>query len=230
MHLTQTHLLLSDLPIYMDQGHASNSHVLDPFTRSNELTLHQPLHVTSHHNHPPEDDGISLDSRRLRTQHTVEGYRDGITSGKVECIQAGFDEGFNVGAFLGLKVGRILGFMEGVSTALKETGHQTTHIDHLVSDAAKDLSTHSVFSEDYWASDGGWKYLVNGSTSTGEVLLEDVANEHPIIMKWEKIVNQEAMKLSLDGNLPILCSDASQLEGEEALARSQSHPQPVVDW
>ncbi|KAG4433081.1 hypothetical protein IFR05_011447, partial [Cadophora sp. M221] len=54
------------------------------------------------------------DIPRLREKHETEGYRDGVTKGKGESVQAGFDEGYGLGAVLGLKIGKILGILEGV--------------------------------------------------------------------------------------------------------------------
>ncbi|EEQ84488.1 essential protein Yae1, variant 2 [Blastomyces dermatitidis ER-3] len=54
----------------------------------------------------------------LRRQHVTAGYRDGISVAKGEHVQRGFDGGFPVGAELGLRVGTVLGVLEGlVATA-----------------------------------------------------------------------------------------------------------------
>lgn len=44
-----------------------------------------------------------------------EGYREGITKGKQDTLQAGFDEGFNV---VGASLGRMVGNLRGEATAL----------------------------------------------------------------------------------------------------------------
>ncbi|KAI1451214.1 hypothetical protein F4805DRAFT_471825 [Annulohypoxylon moriforme] len=229
MHLYPTKRVEGDSYVHMDFMDAPDSTNLDPIVGLSETDFNESSDAISYHH--PHDDSISLDTRRLQTQHNVEGYRDGISAGKVESIQGGFDEGFNLGAIIGLKIGRIIGLIEGVATALKEAGcYSSTHIYHLLSTAEEELSINRVFSEVYWASDGCWKYQVNKSSSDVEILFEDVADEHPIISKWEEVIKQEIMKWGLDENLSILGSDASSLEGEEPSARSQDVPRPAVHW
>ena len=58
------------------------------------------------------------DVPRLRSIHVTSGYRDGIANGKMQSVQAGFDEGYSLGAVLGLKAGWILGVLEGLIAAV----------------------------------------------------------------------------------------------------------------
>ena len=58
--------------------------------------------------------GDISDIPRLRSIHITSGYRDGIATGKMQSVQAGFDEGYSLGAVLGLKAGWILGVLEGL--------------------------------------------------------------------------------------------------------------------
>ncbi|KAI1212851.1 uncharacterized protein F4807DRAFT_352988 [Annulohypoxylon truncatum] len=229
MHLPPTNLMENISYAQMGLMHVDDSSILNPYSGFAEVDLPQ-LSLAPDENQSQSDDGILLDTQRLQTQHTTEGYRDGIIAGKAESIQIGFDEGFDLGANLGLKAGRILGLIEGVATALNESGHHSSaYIDQLLSNAAEELSTDSIFSEKYWASDGTWKYLVVGSTTEGDILLEDVANEHPAIMKWEAVINEEVIRWSIDQNLPILGDNAFLLEGEESSVR-QTPLRPSVDW
>ncbi|KAL9088329.1 MAG: hypothetical protein Q9165_006254 [Trypethelium subeluteriae] len=55
---------------------------------------------------------------RLRSTHTTAGYRDGISSSKVRYVQDGFDEGYSLGATIGLKAGFALGVVESLVKAL----------------------------------------------------------------------------------------------------------------
>ncbi|KAK8907766.1 hypothetical protein QC760_003649 [Botrytis cinerea] len=48
------------------------------------------------------------DIPRLKEKHETEGYRDGVTKGKSESVQKGFDEGYGLGAVLGLRIGKII--------------------------------------------------------------------------------------------------------------------------
>ncbi|KAI1087375.1 hypothetical protein F5B19DRAFT_497410 [Rostrohypoxylon terebratum] len=197
------------------------------------MNAQQSLALTpqSYPNQSLYDLGISLDTKRLHIQHNTEGYRDGITAGKSESIQLGFDDGFNLGANLGIKAGFILGLLEGVATALKETGrYGSTRIDQLLLDAEKDLNVDSIFSEQYWSPDGGWKFLVQESTHGGEISSEDVAKEHPVIMKWEENISQEVVRWRIDLNMPIFGCDATRLEKDGSSTVPRDVPRAAVDW
>ncbi|KAJ7198592.1 hypothetical protein GGX14DRAFT_666180 [Mycena pura] len=51
----------------------------------------------------------------ISSQFTNSGYREGITAGKESALQEGFDAGF---ASVGVPLGRNLGFLRGVASAL----------------------------------------------------------------------------------------------------------------
>ena len=55
---------------------------------------------------------------RLRSTHVTNGYRNGVSDSKVRFVQDGFDEGYALGAALGLKAGWVLGVAEGLVKAL----------------------------------------------------------------------------------------------------------------
>ncbi|KAI0112834.1 hypothetical protein F4814DRAFT_322652 [Daldinia grandis] len=161
--------------------------------------LQQFTELAASHDQSENSHIFSPDTKRLQTQHTTEGYRDGITAGKAESMQAGFDKGFDLGAELGLKAGRLLGLLEGVAAALRENSLiNSAHIDKLLSDASKELRTEAIFAEEYWTSNGNWKYSVRGSGGHGEILMEDVANEHPVMSKWNELINWEIQKWKLN--------------------------------
>ncbi|OJD21973.1 hypothetical protein ACJ73_06687 [Blastomyces percursus] len=61
----------------------------------------------------------------LRRQHVTAGYRDGISMTKGEHVQRGFDGGFPVGAELGLRVGTVLGVLEGLVAAAAAAARRT---------------------------------------------------------------------------------------------------------
>ncbi|OTA80884.1 hypothetical protein M434DRAFT_54514, partial [Hypoxylon sp. CO27-5] len=131
------------------------------------------------------------DTRRLQAQHTTEGYRDGITAGKADSIQAGFDEGFSIGAHIGLEAGRMLGLLDGVANSWKEGGfNDSARIVQLLYDAKMELSIEFIFSERYWTSDGSWKYEFTTTIKDNEALFKTIARQHPIIIKWDKIIKE----------------------------------------
>ena len=77
---------------------------------------HTSIHPANHIESTPSD------VPSLRRQHVTAGYRDGIAMAKSQCIQAGFDGGYPVGAQLGLRVGTILGILEGVTSTSSSKG------------------------------------------------------------------------------------------------------------
>ncbi|KAI1771604.1 hypothetical protein F4818DRAFT_196384 [Hypoxylon cercidicola] len=137
-----------------------------------------------------EYNAISLDTRKLQAQHSTEGYRDGIANGKADRIQAGFDQGFALGANIGLSAGRLLGVLEGLVASFGENGlDEPAQIGQLLSDATKELSESSIFAEEYWGHDGTWKYPVaQEEVGNKDEMLANIARRHPGIAKWEKKV------------------------------------------
>ncbi|KAI0848239.1 hypothetical protein F5Y00DRAFT_96204 [Daldinia vernicosa] len=197
MHLPPPEPRDSELYTYMDPVHAPAY-----FESVDDMVGPDPQQFTelaAPHDQSENSQIFSPDTRRLQTQHTTEGYRDGITAGKAESMQAGFDEGFDLGAELGLKAGRLLGLLEGMVAALRENSlDSSAHMNKLLSDASKELRTEVIFAEEYWTSDGSWKYSVRGSGDDGEILMEDVAKEHPVMLKWDELINQEVRKWKLN--------------------------------
>ncbi|KAH7386473.1 hypothetical protein BKA64DRAFT_711697 [Cadophora sp. MPI-SDFR-AT-0126] len=154
------------------------------------------------------------DIPRLREKHETEGYRDGVTKGKGESVQAGFDEGYGLGAVLGLRIGKILGMLEGILAGLKGLGMERERMMALVESANKDLSTQSIFGREYWGEDGIWKFEVGKEgqpEGEGEVVFTDVAAAHPLVRKWESVIDEEVGRWGL--NLGIFDGEAGD-EGE----------------
>ncbi|KZZ93338.1 ABC1 domain containing protein [Moelleriella libera RCEF 2490] len=129
---------------------------------------------------------------RLETEHTNAGYREGITAAKETSIQAGFDEGYSLGATLGSRAGQLLGLIEGIAEALSDqSGEARDAAAQLQTEARKDLSAKSIFSAEFWASDGNWNYQVNAADGS-QILFHDVANAHPLILKWSRLADEQA--------------------------------------
>jgi hypothetical protein len=67
--------------------------------------------------------------------------------------------------------------------------------------AREELKTESVFGREYWGEDGIWKFVVPEEGGGGEqmdVVFEDVAGAHPLIKKWEGVVNEEVKRWGVD--------------------------------
>ncbi|RFU73676.1 abc1 domain-containing [Trichoderma arundinaceum] len=167
----------------------------------------------------PESPRHPSDMRRLETEHTTAGYREGISAAKERTVQAGFDEGFSLGATIGLAAGQLLGTLEGIEDALKSRlgdragseDEEATAASRLLTEAREELSVPKIFSSDYWAPDGNWSYDVKPEASGGdEVLFPDVAAAHPLIRKWTAIVDEQVKLWKID---------RSVLDGEDGDAR-----------
>jgi hypothetical protein len=82
----------------------------DATDSSNTISIAQSTHRLQHE---PSD----LPS--LRREHINAGYREGLSVGKARVIQSGFDAGYPLGVAIALKVGPILGVLEGVLAGLR---------------------------------------------------------------------------------------------------------------
>jgi len=84
----------------------------------------------------------------------------------------------------------------------------------LVDKAREELKTESVFETEYWGGDGIWKFEVEREDEEGqEVTFENVVNAHPLIRKWETIVEEETSVLGVDLEIAEK-EDAVKLSGE----------------
>ncbi|KAL7804182.1 hypothetical protein V8C43DRAFT_7253 [Trichoderma afarasin] len=168
----------------------------------------------------PENPHHPSDMRRLETEHTTAGYREGISAAKERTIQAGFDEGFSLGATIGLAAGQLLGTLEGIEEALRKLNGAAGNEDGEAADASKllaeareELSVVKIFSSDYWVPDGNWIYDVEEANEGDEVLFPDVAKAHPLIRKWTDIVDERVKLWKIDRSL---------LDGEDGEGRMEA--------
>ncbi|KAI1263897.1 hypothetical protein F5Y18DRAFT_428780 [Xylariaceae sp. FL1019] len=209
----------------------SNDLLADVFDTESEQQPYGSI-VSGQRNHD-----MTLDTRRLQSQHTTTGYREGITAGKATSIQAGFDQGFQLGANIGLQAGELLGLLEGMSAALADAGSLPAikHADCLLSEASADLKPDSIFTPEFWEPDGTWKFPVRASRQDGELIYQDVADSHPLILKWQRKVSVEVDKWRVDRTLPLLDKEAeiqdnlAQVNPARTLEASPA-PRNAIDW
>ena len=185
------------------------------------------------------------DMRRLQTEHSTAGYRDGITAAKAQSIQVGFDEGFSLGGTIGLKAGQLLGYLEGIAGALRASSNGNTGDDPnhepasaLLARAQTELAAETVFGEQFWNSDGTWNYEIASNTSEQDreqdgdiIIFEDVANAHPAIAKWTRIVDDLLDQHSINKALLDVTEETPQNNGpvrKEIKVDQQSRE--VLDW
>lgn len=172
------------------------------------------------------------DMRRLQTEHTTAGYREGISAAKDSSIQSGFDEGFSLGATIGLRAGQLLGTLEGIFDAVKgQTSEAALAAEKLLTEAREELSTSGIFSPEYWAPDGNWTFEVKAAEGE-DVLFPDVANAHPLIRKWSDIVDEHVSLWKI--NQSILDDEAGPRLDAVANEPLVSSPPPAakkpLDW
>lgn len=96
---------------FLEEQHAMRRNRYYETTQSTSNTVAAPVAVVA--------SAEPSDLPSLRRQHVTAGYRDGIASSKSEHVQSGFDGGYPVGAQFGLRVGTILGILEGIVGGLE---------------------------------------------------------------------------------------------------------------
>ncbi|KAL8718110.1 MAG: hypothetical protein Q9225_004716 [Loekoesia sp. 1 TL-2023] len=150
------------------------------------------------------------DIPRLRSIHVTNGYREGIASSKEQALQPGFDEVYPLGAILGLRVGYILGVLEGLCSAYQsakpapigaggeeDTGVETKESEgkkagELLVRAKEEFKLEMLFGKGYWNNDGMWAYKVRRKEE--DVTFWEVADQHPVVKKWSATVRDEVQK------------------------------------
>jgi hypothetical protein len=127
-------------------------------------------HQAAEGSSPPEDevwgssdDEIIPDTVRIKREHFNAGYLEGVTASKDGSLQDGFNSGYPTGASIGLHVGRVIGFFQGLGLCDLERA------------ATAELSAEKLFSQEYWTKSAE-------KTWQGE--------SHPLIEKWEDLANQ----------------------------------------
>lgn len=153
---------------------------------------------------PPCTHEALTDLPALRRTHTTAGYRDGIAASKAEFVQAGFDEGFSLGAVLGLRVGYILGVLEGLVRAVqrvqkKGAGEEGEEVRELRGEAGRELGMQRVMGEEFFDGGGVWRWDVPGAEGKEEnVTFREVAEAHPLVAKWMGVVREAAGRRGVD--------------------------------
>lgn len=129
------------------------------------------------------------DIPRLRSTHSTAGYRAGISTSKERSLQPGFDEGYSLGAIFGLRVGYILGVLEGLWSAYLPICEERRRLGQLARNAREDLALEKIFGSEWWDEDGIWRYEVVGKEE--EVTFWEVMGAHPVVRRWVERVDEE---------------------------------------
>lgn len=141
---------------------------------------HYRLGSTSHADHAGDQPS---DIPRLRSIHVTSGYREGIAAGKDTSIQAGFDEGYALGAEFGMLSGRILGQLASLMTIVS-TSSVLQDLTRLYERAKEELAGEKLFAPAFFDEHGIWKYAIPDAESEDETTFRKVAANHPSIVKW----------------------------------------------
>ncbi|KAL8649703.1 MAG: hypothetical protein Q9210_004242 [Variospora velana] len=155
------------------------------------------------------------DIPRLRSTHVTNGYRDGISASKDQALQPGFDEAYPLGAILGLRVGYVLGVLEGLCGAhgsgkalapdTEREGEGETEavrrekaqrFVELLAQAKEELKIEKLFEKEYWESDGMWAYDIDRKEEEDNTFWE-VADQHPVVRKWLGRARDEALRAEI---------------------------------
>ncbi|KAK9239911.1 hypothetical protein V1525DRAFT_397117 [Lipomyces kononenkoae] len=135
---------------------------------------------------------VSPDLQRLQRDHSQQGYLDGITMGKPESVQQGFDSGYPFGAELGLQVGRVLGMLQGLRSLAAGIKQRESSVDDLERRARSELlDIQNLFNSQYWRVDETtgdifprWVSDVEYKTADSSV----VVAKHPVVHRWTDTV------------------------------------------
>lgn len=143
-----------------------------------------------------EDHVHPSDMHRLEAEHSTAGYREGISLGKEATLQKGFDEGYPLGAAIGLQAGHLLGMLEAIHEASRTLSNDAVaRVEQLLADARADLSVDQLFSSKYWTGTGDRSYEVD--TTTGE----NPAMAHPLLRKWTNLVTEEVERWNINSHI-----------------------------
>ena len=135
------------------------------------------------------------DIPRLRATHTTAGYRDGIALAREAAVQPGFDEGYVLGSAIGIRVGYLIGVMEGLSEALKKSTE--VNLEAISTEMHKDFAISKLMGPDYINPDGTWSWSVGAMDGDEGPTSREVANAHPLILKWRSIVRRYTIEAGI---------------------------------
>lgn len=127
----------------------------------------------------------------------ADAYREGLASAKGQYVQEGFDEGYALGADIGLRVGYILGVLRGFVGAWRDQDQGAyDEASKLYEEAQKELAIEQLLGQTWVDEEGIWKWEVEGAD--GEATFREVAAQHPVAKKWDDQVEALARRWGVD--------------------------------
>jgi hypothetical protein len=127
----------------------------------------------------------------------ADAYREGLASAKGQYVQEGFDEGYALGADLGLRVGYVLGVLRGFVGAWKGQDPKAyAEVSKLYADAQKELAIEQLLGQTWVDEEGIWKWEVKGAD--GDATFREVAAQHPVVKRWDELVDGLVRRWGVD--------------------------------
>ncbi|KAF7845906.1 hypothetical protein BT93_L0117 [Corymbia citriodora subsp. variegata] len=117
---------------------------------------------------------IISDLPAIRRQHMTDGYREGLAIGKARVMQTGFDSGYPLGLSYALRIGKLLGVLEGVIGCKGVVEREMSEIQKMYKTAKQELSIARLL---YGVTDE--QVMNDGELKSS---METVVN------KWEQVV------------------------------------------
>ncbi|KAF3350219.1 UPF0676 protein [Verticillium dahliae VDG2] len=151
----------------------------------------------------------------------------------------------SLGAAIGSQAGQIIGLLEGVAHAL--AGHDDASLAEAaarsVEEARHELQVEKLFGPDYWNTDGTWNYEVaaktkadgtqeKGRAGEDDILFADVADAHPLIVKWTEVVEAAVARWGIDRAVFADVGEEERLAAQDRAA-ANAGPQQTrkpLDW
>lgn len=89
---------------------------------------------------PRVNNDMLSDLPTVKRQHMTDGYREGLSIGKAKVMQQGFDAGYPIGVAIAMRVGKVLGCIEGVLAAKDLSDESRVVVRKLLDRARQELA------------------------------------------------------------------------------------------
>jgi Essential protein Yae1, N terminal len=121
--------------------------------------------------------------------HHQAGYREGISVSKTAHLQAGFDEGYLLGAEFGYAIGWLTAAAEALETARRPDSAALGGLQRV----GEGLTLRSVYGSEYFDAEGKWLYPV-AIKEGKQPSLQDVVLAHPVIGRYVALLKNESKR------------------------------------
>ena len=161
------------------------------------------------------DEGFGLGAAIGSRAGLLLGLLEGIVAALVGASPAttgpGSAESTAQGGRDGETEGRAGGRGDGGGGGNAPSADPSTDARDFLERARRELSIQSIFGDDYWEPDGTWKYEVGegggratrleSSSDAGDIVFADIAAAHPLLRRWEVLVQEQADRWGIDQSI-----------------------------